>query len=46
MTPEDCLKETSTFFATILKGNFLIPYAQASYDDTLDATKALMKSLA
>ena len=46
LTPEACLSETSTFFETILKGNFLIPYQQASYDDTLDATKALMASLA
>ncbi|MBB5754844.1 extracellular solute-binding protein [Prosthecomicrobium pneumaticum] len=46
MTPEACLSETSTFFETILKGNFLIPYQQASYDDTLEATKALMASLA
>jgi multiple sugar transport system substrate-binding protein len=46
LTPEQALKETSVFFQTILKGNFLIPYQQASYDDTLDATKALMASLA
>jgi multiple sugar transport system substrate-binding protein len=46
LTPEQALKETSLFFQTILKGNFLIPYQQESYDDTLDATKALMASLA
>jgi multiple sugar transport system substrate-binding protein len=46
LTPEQALKETSLFFQTILKGNFLIPYQQESYDDTLDATKALMVSLA
>jgi len=46
MTPEECLKQTSAYFTNILKGNFLIPYAQASYDDTLDATKALIASLA
>ena len=39
------LKETQTFFSTILKGNFLIPYKLQSYDDTLDATRALMASL-
>lgn len=46
LTPEACLSETSTFFETILKGNFLIPYQQASFNDTLDATKSLLKSLA
>jgi multiple sugar transport system substrate-binding protein len=46
LEPAAALKETSTFFSTILKGNFLIPYKQASYDDTLDATKALIASLA
>ena len=46
MSPEDCLKQTSSFFTNILKGNFLIPYNQPSFDDTLDATKALIKSLA
>jgi hypothetical protein len=30
----------------VLKGNFMVPYKLASYDDTLDATKALIKSLA
>ena len=45
LEPAQALKETSTFFSTILKGNFLIPYNQASYDDTLDATKRLMASL-
>jgi multiple sugar transport system substrate-binding protein len=45
LEPEAALKETSTFFNTILKGNFLIPYKQASYNDTLDATKSLMASL-
>ena len=35
-----------TLYTSVLKGNFLIPYKQASYDDTLDATVALMKSLA
>ncbi len=45
LEPAQALKETSTFFSTILKGNFLIPYNQASYDDTLDATKSLMASL-
>lgn len=45
-TPEQALKDTETLFTSVLKGNFLIPYKQASYDDTLDATVALMKSLA
>jgi multiple sugar transport system substrate-binding protein len=43
--PAQALKDTETFFSTILKGNFLIPYKLASYDDTLDATKSLMASL-
>ena len=46
MTPEECLKQTSSYFTNILKGNFLIPFSQPSFDDTLDATKALIKSLA
>jgi multiple sugar transport system substrate-binding protein len=45
MSPEDCLKQTSSYFTNILKGNFLIPFSQPSFDDTLDATKALIKSL-
>ncbi len=45
-TPEGALKDTDSFFTNILTGNFLIPYKQPSYDDTLDATKALMASLA
>jgi multiple sugar transport system substrate-binding protein len=45
LEPAAALKETSTFFETVLKGNFLIPYKQASFDDTLDATKSLMASL-
>lgn len=46
LTPAQCLAETTSYFENILKGNFLIPYSQASYDDTLDATKALIASLA
>ncbi len=46
MTPEECLKQTSSYFTNILKGNFLIPFSQPSFDDTLDATKALITSLA
>ena len=46
LQPAPALKESSSFFSTILKGNFLIPYKLASYDDTLDATKQLMASLA
>ena len=46
LQPTAALKESSSFFSTILKGNFLLPYKLASYDDTLDATKQLMASLA
>ena len=46
LQPAAALKESSSFFSTILKGNFLLPYKLASYDDTLDATKQLMASLA
>ncbi|HEX4768330.1 MAG TPA: extracellular solute-binding protein [Lichenihabitans sp.] len=45
LEPAQALKDTQTFFSTILKGNFLIPYKQPSYDDTLEATKQLMASL-
>ena len=40
------LKQTNELFKNILGANFLLPYKQASYDDTLDATKALIKTLA
>ena len=46
LTPEQALSDTSSYFTNILKGNFLIPYSQESYNDTLDATKELMASLA
>lgn len=44
--PDAALKDTESFFSNILTGNFLIPYKQPTYDDTLDATKALIASLA
>jgi multiple sugar transport system substrate-binding protein len=46
ITPEESLKETDTLFRNVLSANFLIPYQLESYDDTLDNTIALMKSLA
>jgi multiple sugar transport system substrate-binding protein len=46
LTPEACVKETSTLWTSVLKGNFLIPYALQSYDDTLANTKAVIDQLA
>lgn len=45
MTPEAALETTQTLFTNILTGNNMIPYSVASYDDTLENTKALIKSL-
>jgi multiple sugar transport system substrate-binding protein len=42
----DALKETETLFTNALKGNLMIPYSQPSYEDTLENTKKLIKSLA
>ncbi len=44
-TPKQALATTSSLFENVLKGNFLIPYSLASYDDTLEATKKLIGSL-
>ncbi|MGH7117422.1 MAG: extracellular solute-binding protein [Acetobacteraceae bacterium] len=46
LSPEECAKQTTQFWTNVLKGNFMIPYRRPSYDDTLDATKALIASLA
>jgi multiple sugar transport system substrate-binding protein len=43
--PAAALETTQTLFDNILKGNNMIPYEVESYDDTLDATKALIESL-
>ncbi len=43
--PAKALATTSSLFENVLKGNFLIPYSLASYDDTLDATKKLIGTL-
>jgi hypothetical protein len=45
-TAADALKETSTLFTNALTGNLMIPYAQPSYDDTLENTQKLVDSLA
>jgi multiple sugar transport system substrate-binding protein len=39
------LERTNSLFASILKGNFMIPYQKESYDDTLDGAKALIGKL-
>jgi multiple sugar transport system substrate-binding protein len=46
LSPADALSQTSALFTNVMKGNFLLPYKFESYNDTLDATKALLKSLA
>jgi multiple sugar transport system substrate-binding protein len=42
----DALKETDSLFTNALKGNLMIPYAQPSYEDTLENTQKLIDSLA
>lgn len=39
------LKQTNELFKNVLAANFMLPYKQPSYDDTLDAAKALIKQL-
>jgi len=46
LSAEDALGQTKSLFENVLKGNFLLPYKLESYDDTLDATKSLIASLA
>jgi multiple sugar transport system substrate-binding protein len=46
LTPEECAKQTTQFWTNILKGNFMIPYSLASYDDTPETARALIDSLA
>jgi multiple sugar transport system substrate-binding protein len=43
---KDALAEMKMLFTNVLKGNFMIPYKLPAFDDTLDATKALIQSLA
>ena len=45
-SPSDALSQTSSLFQNVLAGNYMIPYALPSYDDTLANTKALIASLA
>jgi multiple sugar transport system substrate-binding protein len=45
-SPSVALSATSDLFDNVLKGNYLLPYQLASYDDTLDATKKLIASMA
>jgi len=39
------LKQTNELFKNVLAANFMLPYKQPSYDDSLDAAKALIKQL-
>lgn len=45
-TPAAALSATSDLFENVLKGNYMIPYALPSYDDTLANTRALIDKLA
>jgi multiple sugar transport system substrate-binding protein len=45
-SPSAALSATSDLFDNVLKGNYLLPYQLPSYDDTLDATKRLIASMA
>jgi len=44
-TPEKALEMTDTLFNNILTSNQMIPYEVDSFDDTLEATEALIKRL-
>jgi multiple sugar transport system substrate-binding protein len=46
LTPEQCVEQTTMLWTSVLKGNFLIPYGLESFDDTLQATQALIDRLA
>jgi multiple sugar transport system substrate-binding protein len=45
VTPDAALQTTQTLFDNILKGNQMIPYNVASFNDTLDSTKEIIKNL-
>ena len=40
------LEQVNTLYTNALSGNFMLPYVQPSFNDTFDATKALIASLA
>ncbi|MFV0385595.1 hypothetical protein, partial [Paracoccus sp. (in: a-proteobacteria)] len=44
-SPADALAEVETLFTNTMKGNFLIPYSFPSFEDTPEATAALIASL-
>lgn len=42
----DAMEQVNTLFTNTLNGNFMLPYAQPSFNDSLDSTRALIDSLA
>lgn len=42
----DAMEQVNSLYTNTLKGNFMLPYAQPSFNDTLDSTKALISTLA
>jgi len=45
-SPQQALKTAQTLFTNLLQGNLLLPYRGPSYDDTLESTRQLIRSLA
>ena len=43
--PKAALETVNGLFTSILKGNLMIPYQKESFDDSLDAAKALISKL-
>jgi multiple sugar transport system substrate-binding protein len=41
----DAMEQVNSLFTNTLNGNFMLPYAQPSFNDTIDSTKALISSL-
>ena len=44
-TPADALKQVEDLFTNTLNGNFLLPYSLPTFDDTPEATAALIANL-
>jgi multiple sugar transport system substrate-binding protein len=45
VTPEQAMEEAQVQFETILKQNFYLPYPMEGYNDTLEKTIGLIKTL-
>ena len=43
---DDAMEQVNTLYTNTLNGNFMLPYAQPSFNDTMESSKALIASLA